>query len=436
MPNNSSGVYTFYANFSSSIPLYRGVNAVWIGDGSPVDIDHKTGGTAGALYASYVTDEYQELGYVSDYYQAKEYFETLGITLTYEQWVELLCNTPKNAEDSEAWAAGTVDGTSIPSTHPAYHNNSKYWEELAKLWANYGTDGNTPTASNNAKEYARQSGVSATNSATSANNSATSESNAASSASAAAQSESNAATSASNAAQSEANAAASKGAAATSESNAATSETNAANSATAAATSESNAASSASAAALSETNAATSESNAAQSESSAQAAKTAAEAAQSKAEIAITHYPRINNNSNWEVWDVVNEEWDDTGYKSMAEATISSAYQNSTSGTVVPTGTWTPTPQPESGRFMWIRTTYTWTNGHTDNFYNVSYIGANGSGSVDSVNGLGGNVILDSTNIYINESASQKETIFNAFARLGTAITDAEIDALFDVDQS
>lgn len=431
MANNSTGVYTFYPTFSDFIPLYRGANAVWIGDGTAVDIEHKKGGTAGALYVSYITDEYQELGYVSDYYMAKEIFADLGIDLSYEQWVAILVATPDNAKASEAWAKGTEGGVDVPSTHEAYHNNSAYWADIAKKWANFGTDGDTPSATNNAKEYARQSSTSATNATTSATNAATSESNAASSASAAAQSESSAAASESNAATSESNAASSASAAATSESNAATSEsnaatseTNAANSATAAATSENNAASSATAAAQSEA-------NAAQSKSDAQIAKTAAETAQAKAEIAITHYPRINNNSNWEVWDVTDEDWEDTGYKSMAEATISCSYQNSTSGTIVPTGTWTQDPQPTSGRFMWIRMEYTWTNGHVDYFYSVSYIGVNGTGSVNSVNGLGGDVVLDGTNIYIDESASPKETMRNALTRIGNAITNAEIDALF-----
>lgn len=34
-----------------------------------------------------------------------------------------------SAEDSEAWAVGQRDGVDVPSTDPAYHNNSKYWAE-------------------------------------------------------------------------------------------------------------------------------------------------------------------------------------------------------------------------------------------------------------------------------------------------------------------
>lgn len=34
-------------------------------------------------------------------------------------------------DDSEAWAWGKIDGVDVPSTHPAYHNNAKYWADAA-----------------------------------------------------------------------------------------------------------------------------------------------------------------------------------------------------------------------------------------------------------------------------------------------------------------
>ena len=36
-----------------------------------------------------------------------------------------------SAEDAEAWAVGQRNGQDVPSTDPAYHNNSKYWAEQA-----------------------------------------------------------------------------------------------------------------------------------------------------------------------------------------------------------------------------------------------------------------------------------------------------------------
>ena len=389
--------------------------------------------------------------------QAKSYSD--GKSLDDQTTIRGTDNAEYYKDEAKAWAGSDNE-------HASATDNAKYWKDQSKLWANFGSDGDAPTASNNAKEYARQSAASATAASTSETNAAQSATDAAASESAAAQSETNAATSASNAAQSETSAAASESAAAQSETNAATSETNAATSATNAATSETNAAASESAAAQSESNAAQSESNAAQSEtnaaasevnaaqsainaaaseanaaqsesdaaqheSDAETAKNAAEAAQAKAETAMSHYPRIKSNDNWEVWNVAQEDWEDTGHKSIAEATTSYAYQNSESGTTVPTGTWTNSPQPQEGKYIWSRITYTWTNGSVDNFYNVTYVGVNGTGSVNSVNGKGGNVILDGKDIYVDRSLEVKETIYAAVERLGTRITEAEIDVLF-----
>lgn len=34
-------------------------------------------------------------------------------------------------EDAEAWANGEINGEPVPNTHPAYHNNAKYYKDLA-----------------------------------------------------------------------------------------------------------------------------------------------------------------------------------------------------------------------------------------------------------------------------------------------------------------
>lgn len=41
-------------------------------------------------------------------------------------------------EDSEAWAWGKIDGVDVPSSHPAYHNNAKYWADAASGGASGG----------------------------------------------------------------------------------------------------------------------------------------------------------------------------------------------------------------------------------------------------------------------------------------------------------
>lgn len=40
-------------------------------------------------------------------------------------------NAEGHAEDAEAWADGTINGIAVTSAHPAYHNNSKYYKDLA-----------------------------------------------------------------------------------------------------------------------------------------------------------------------------------------------------------------------------------------------------------------------------------------------------------------
>ena len=43
-------------------------------------------------------------------------------------------NASNSAKDAEAWAVGKRNGTDVPSTDPAYENNSKYWQERANYW--------------------------------------------------------------------------------------------------------------------------------------------------------------------------------------------------------------------------------------------------------------------------------------------------------------
>ena len=39
------------------------------------------------------------------------------------------------AEESEAWAVGQRDGQDVPSSDETYHNNSKYWADVAQIGA-------------------------------------------------------------------------------------------------------------------------------------------------------------------------------------------------------------------------------------------------------------------------------------------------------------
>lgn len=62
------------------------------------------------------------------------------------------------------------------------------------------------------------------------------------------------------------------------------------------------------------------------------------------------------------------------------------AYQESTSGTTVPSGTWLDSmPSVTPGNYLWIRYTYTWNSGNTSVNYTVSRMGVDGSGSASAV---------------------------------------------------
>lgn len=87
---------------------------------------------------------------------------------TYEQVAEAVAQALEYAHTSEAYAIGKRDGSDVPSTDPAYHNNSKYYAEGAEdkaedseAWA-VGERNGVPVTSgdetyeNNSKYYAGQ----------------------------------------------------------------------------------------------------------------------------------------------------------------------------------------------------------------------------------------------------------------------------------------
>lgn len=79
-------------------------------------------------------------------------------------------------------------------------------------------------------------------------------------------------------------------------------------------------------------------------------------------------------------------------------------YQVSTSGTVIPSGSWsTSVPVVAQGKYLWTRTTTTFNSGSPVVAYSVSRMGLDGSGSVASVSGISpdseGNVPLTAKDI-------------------------------------
>ena len=69
------------------------------------------------------------------------------------------------AQQSEAWAVGTIDGVPVESTEPQYHNNSKYYAEQATESASDASDSATEAAgsASDASDYATAAAGSASN---------------------------------------------------------------------------------------------------------------------------------------------------------------------------------------------------------------------------------------------------------------------------------
>lgn len=120
-------------------------------------------------------------------------------------------------------------------------------------------------------------------------------------------------------------------------------------------------------------------------------------------------------------WVRVRGDKGDTGDAS-AITTQNVSYQESSSGTVAPSGSWTTTiPTVTPGNFLWTRTQLAFNDGTTVTAYSVSRYGIDGSGAVSSVNNVSpdsnGNVALTGTDIPMSDNQS-----------IQTHVTDAEDD--------
>ena len=87
-------------------------------------------------------------------------------------------------------------------------------------------------------------------------------------------------------------------------------------------------------------------------------------------------------------------------------------YQASTSGTTVPSGTWSSTiPTVPQGSYLWTRTVLDFNDGTTVTSYSVGRMGIDGSGAVSTVNNIGvdsgtTNITLTGGDIPINSTPS------------------------------
>lgn len=103
----------------------------------------------------------------------------------------------------------------------------------------------------------------------------------------------------------------------------------------------------------------------------------------------------------------------DTGNTGAAASITTQAveYMESSSGTVVPEGSWTTTvPTVAAGNFLWCRTKLTFNNGTVVTAYSVSRNGIDGQGAVNSVNNLSpdgnGNISLTASDIPTSDATA------------------------------
>lgn len=104
------------------------------------------------------------------------------------------------------------------------------------------------------------------------------------------------------------------------------------------------------------------------------------------------------------------------------------AYQWSNSGTIVPSGTWSPSiPARVSGyNFLWTQVTIAFNTGDPVTFYSVGHYGEDGEGAVASVNGIGpieGDVTITAGDIQTSDNNSVQTHLDNAEADITTLKT-------------
>ena len=112
-------------------------------------------------------------------------------------------------------------------------------------------------------------------------------------------------------------------------------------------------------------------------------------------------------------------------------STVSISYAVSASGTTHPSGSWSPTPVFEKGKFTWAKLDLQWIDGNTTSVYFAAYQGLDGQ--VESVNGETGNIVLHGENLKIESGSNQSIKEYIDENDVPLIATDAQIDALFSM---
>lgn len=88
-------------------------------DSAQIHFTNTSGTISATIINGSITEEKLQPNFLADCRAAKTAAETAE------------ANAQSSEDEANAWANGEIDGVPVPSTHPAYHNNAKYYKDLA-----------------------------------------------------------------------------------------------------------------------------------------------------------------------------------------------------------------------------------------------------------------------------------------------------------------
>ena len=116
----------------------------------------------------------------------------------------------------------------------------------------------------------------------------------------------------------------------------------------------------------------------------------------------------------------------DTGAKGdtgdASTVTSATTYQESLSGTTIPSGTWSSTiTDIKQGRYLWTRTILTFNNGSTSTFYSVAYQGEDGEAQVDEIAEDFADEFSDSDTYKVGDYVTHELSLYRCVTAVTTA---------------
>ena len=119
----------------------------------------------------------------------------------------------------------------------------------------------------------------------------------------------------------------------------------------------------------------------------------------------------------------------DTGSAGKGIASTTVTYQASSSGTTVPTGTWSSSvPAVSKGQYLWTKTVTTYTSGDPTTSYSVGYAGTNGTNGTNGADAL--TLVVTSSNGTIFKNSSIATTLTAHVYKGGVEVTGTALTAI------